>query len=125
VHCVLNMSPLKFCLTFSIYFFLLILIFFFKLCVPKKKNSCFLFYFFFFSILILDVVMSSKWAQCQFCKLIITSVNLWRHIRTQHTPQPPRNCEKCQKTFKNKYSLREHVRMAHEQKQTITLTTTP
>lgn len=58
----------------------------------------------------------SKWSQCQFCKLVITSVNLWRHIRTQHTEQSPRQCEHCQKKFKNKYSLREHVRIAHEQK---------
>lgn len=58
----------------------------------------------------------SKWSQCQFCKLIITTVNLWRHIRTQHTEQSPRQCEHCQKKFKNKYSLREHVRIAHEQK---------
>lgn len=58
----------------------------------------------------------SKWSQCQFCKLVITTVNLWRHIRTQHTEQSPRQCEHCQKKFKNKYSLREHVRIAHEQK---------
>lgn len=58
----------------------------------------------------------NRWSQCQFCKLVITTVNLWRHMRTQHTSQPPRRCEHCKKTFKNKYSLREHVRMAHEQK---------
>ena len=56
----------------------------------------------------------SKWSKCQFCKLVITSVNLWRHIRTQHTEHSPRQCEHCQKKFKNKYSLREHVRIAHE-----------
>lgn len=38
-------------------------------------------------------------------------------MRTQHTNQPKIQCEKCHKTFKNKYSLREHVRMAHENKQ--------
>lgn len=59
---------------------------------------------------------TSKWSQCQFCKLVITTVNLWRHIRTQHTAQAPRECEHCQKKFKNKYSLREHVRIAHEHK---------
>lgn len=59
---------------------------------------------------------NSKWTQCQYCKLVITSVNLWRHVRTQHTSQPPRKCEYCKKTFKNKYSLREHVRISHESK---------
>jgi hypothetical protein len=60
---------------------------------------------------------NSKWTQCQYCKLVITSVNLWRHVRTQHTSQPPRKCDFCKKTFKNKYSLREHVRISHENKQ--------
>ena len=60
---------------------------------------------------------NSKWTQCQYCKLVITSVNLWRHVRTQHTSQPPRKCDYCKKTFKNKYSLREHVRISHESKQ--------
>lgn len=59
---------------------------------------------------------NNKWTECQFCKMVITTVNLWRHIRTQHTPQPPRRCEQCQKNFKNKYSLREHIRISHEQK---------
>lgn len=62
---------------------------------------------------------TSKWTQCQYCKLVITSVNLWRHVRTQHTSQPPRKCEYCKKTFKNKYSLREHVRISHESKQNL------
>ncbi|XP_055711103.1 transcription factor GAGA isoform X1 [Phlebotomus papatasi] len=61
---------------------------------------------------------NTKWSQCQFCKLVITTVNLWRHVRTQHTSQPPRKCEHCQKSFKNKYSLREHIRIAHEYKST-------
>lgn len=65
---------------------------------------------------------NSKWTQCQYCKLVITSVNLWRHVRTQHTSQPPRKCEYCKKTFKNKYSLREHVRISHESKQGATKT---
>lgn len=65
---------------------------------------------FFFLILFLDTSTSSKWSQCQFCKLVITTVNLWRHIRTQHTDQPPLQCEYCQKSFKNKYSKREHIR---------------
>lgn len=60
---------------------------------------------------------NNKWTECQFCKMVITTVNLWRHIRTQHTPQPPRKCDLCQKNFKNKYSLREHIRISHEQKQ--------
>ncbi|XP_063706736.1 zinc finger and BTB domain-containing protein 44-like isoform X4 [Culicoides brevitarsis] len=60
---------------------------------------------------------NSKWTKCSFCKLVITTANLWRHVRTQHTNQPKIQCEKCHKTFKNKYSLREHVRMAHENKQ--------
>lgn len=47
-------------------------------------------------------------------------MNLWRHVRTQHTSQPPRKCEYCKKTFKNKYSLREHVRISHESKQNAT-----
>ncbi|XP_059617172.1 myoneurin isoform X2 [Phlebotomus argentipes] len=59
---------------------------------------------------------NTKWSQCQFCKLVITTVNLWRHVRTQHTSQPPRKCDYCQKSFKNKYSLREHIRIAHEYK---------
>jgi hypothetical protein len=62
---------------------------------------------------------NSKWTQCQYCKLVITSVNLWRHVRTQHTSQPPRKCDYCKKTFKNKYSLREHVRISHESKQQV------
>lgn len=62
---------------------------------------------------------NSKWTQCQYCKLVITSVNLWRHVRTQHTSQPPRKCEYCKKTFKNKYSLREHIRISHENKQNV------
>lgn len=41
-------------------------------------------------------------------------------MRTQHTSQPPRKCEYCKKTFKNKYSLREHVRISHESKQSAT-----
>ncbi|GAB0087083.1 Zinc finger C2H2 superfamily [Sergentomyia squamirostris] len=61
---------------------------------------------------------NTKWSQCQYCKLVITTVNLWRHVRTQHTSQPPRKCEYCQKSFKNKYSLREHIRIAHEYKTT-------
>lgn len=65
---------------------------------------------------------NSKWTQCQYCKLVITSVNLWRHVRTQHTSQPPRKCEYCKKTFKNKYSLREHVRISHESKASATKT---
>lgn len=64
----------------------------------------------------------NKWSQCQFCKVVITTVNLWRHIRTQHTPQPPRDCDHCSKQFKNKYSLREHVRIAHEAKTTMLMT---
>lgn len=63
------------------------------------------------------LILDSKWTQCQYCKLVITSVNLWRHVRTQHTSQPPRKCDYCKKTFKNKYSLREHVRISHENKQ--------
>lgn len=51
--------------------------------------------------------------------MVITTVNLWRHIRTQHTPQPPRKCDLCNKNFKNKYSLREHIRISHEQKVAI------
>ncbi|EDW29713.1 GL14892 [Drosophila persimilis] len=62
---------------------------------------------------------NNKWTECQFCKMVITTVNLWRHIRTQHTPQPPRKCDLCNKNFKNKYSLREHIRISHEQKVTI------
>ncbi|XP_004527403.1 modifier of mdg4 isoform X2 [Ceratitis capitata] len=62
---------------------------------------------------------NNKWTECQFCKMVITTVNLWRHIRTQHTPQPPRKCELCNKNFKNKYSLREHIRISHEQKITV------
>lgn len=82
---------------------------------PKKKFTNKKKRFFF----IIDILPTSKWSQCQFCKLVITTVNLWRHIRTQHTPQPPQRCDYCKKTFKNKYSLREHVRMAHEQKHTL------
>ncbi|XP_055386047.1 transcription factor GAGA-like [Condylostylus longicornis] len=59
----------------------------------------------------------NKWTECSYCKMTITSVNLWRHIRTQHTPEPPKVCEICLKHFKNKYSLREHIRITHEQKQ--------
>ncbi|XP_017048236.1 modifier of mdg4 isoform X2 [Drosophila ficusphila] len=62
---------------------------------------------------------NNKWTECQFCKMVITTVNLWRHIRTQHTPQPPRKCDLCNKNFKNKYSLREHIRISHEQKVAI------
>nr|AAL39568.1 LD13607p [Drosophila melanogaster] len=62
---------------------------------------------------------NNKWTECQFCKMVITTVNLWRHIRTQHTPQPPRKCDMCNKNFKNKYSLREHIRISHEQKVAI------
>lgn len=61
-------------------------------------------------------ISNNKWTECQFCKMVITTVNLWRHIRTQHTPQPPRKCDVCNKNFKNKYSLREHIRISHEQK---------
>lgn len=57
---------------------------------------------------------NTKWSQCSYCKLVITSVNLWRHVRTQHTAQQPQVCQYCQKNFKNKYSLREHIRIAHE-----------
>nr|XP_029734220.1 modifier of mdg4 isoform X4 [Aedes albopictus] len=67
--------------------------------------------------LLQDIVSTNKWSQCQICKLVITSVNLWRHMRTQHTNQEPQKCNRCNKQFKNKYSLREHVRMAHENKQ--------
>ncbi|XP_058443327.1 transcription factor GAGA-like isoform X3 [Malaya genurostris] len=66
--------------------------------------------------LLQDIVSTNKWSQCQICKLVITSVNLWRHMRTQHTNQEPKKCDHCNKQFKNKYSLREHVRMAHENK---------
>lgn len=75
-----------------------------------------------FFLFVLDIP-TSKWSQCQFCKLVITTVNLWRHIRTQHTAQPPRQCDRCQKKFKNKYSLREHVRIAHEQRPATTSAT--
>lgn len=83
----------------------------FKLVLP---NTNFLSMFLF---LLLDIVSTNKWSQCQICKLVITSVNLWRHMRTQHTNQEPQKCNRCNKQFKNKYSLREHVRMAHENKQ--------
>lgn len=79
-----------------------------------KPSSNFLSLFLF---LLLDIVSTNKWSQCQICKLVITSVNLWRHMRTQHTNQEPQKCNRCNKQFKNKYSLREHVRMAHENKQ--------
>ncbi|KFB35984.1 AGAP001073-PA-like protein [Anopheles sinensis] len=49
--------------------------------------------------------------------MVITSGNLWRHMRTQHSRLEPKQCDHCNKQFKNKYSLREHVRMAHETKQ--------
>lgn len=45
-------------------------------------------------------------------------MNLWRHVRTQHTAQQPQECTYCQKNFKNKYSLREHIRIAHEKQTT-------
>ncbi|XP_055594615.1 longitudinals lacking protein, isoforms H/M/V-like isoform X2 [Uranotaenia lowii] len=67
--------------------------------------------------LLQDIVSTNRWSQCQICKLVITTVNLWRHMRTQHTNQEPKKCDRCSKQFKNKYSLREHVRMAHEIKQ--------
>lgn len=75
-------------------------------------STSFVVHFLFVCVLILDTSTSasSKWSQCQFCKLVITTVNLWRHIRTQHTDQPPLQCEYCQKSFKNKYSKREHIR---------------
>lgn len=65
---------------------------------------------------------NTKWSQCSFCKLVITSVNLWRHVRTQHTAQQPQECTYCQKNFKNKYSLREHIRIAHEKQTTGAVT---
>ncbi|EDS37169.1 conserved hypothetical protein [Culex quinquefasciatus] len=71
----------------------------------------------------MNIVSSNKWSQCQICKLVITSVNLWRHMRTQHTNQEPKRCNRCNKKFKNKYSLREHVRMAHENKTSPTAST--
>lgn len=95
-------------------------------CFPKKTNTCpsfhlFLPHFLFPILVVLRARESpdgplNKWSQCQFCNVVITTVNLWRHIRTQHTPQPPRQCDHCSKQFKNKYSLREHVRIAHESK---------
>lgn len=85
----------------------------YKICLQTNLQTKKRFFF------IIDLPTSQKWSQCQFCKLVITTVNLWRHIRTQHTPQPPQRCNYCKKTFKNKYSLREHVRMAHEQKHTV------
>ena len=72
--------------------------------------------FFIFPFCIFLDLPNNKWTECQFCKMVITTVNLWRHIRTQHTPQPPRKCELYNKNFKNKYSLREHIRISHEQK---------
>lgn len=94
--------------------------------VPIKVFSCssFSFTLFFLSFLFLIHLIraadgsNTKWTQCSFCKLVITSVNLWRHVRTQHTAQQPQCCIYCQKNFKNKYSLREHIRIAHE-KQTL------
>lgn len=81
--------------------------------VFRMISNWFLCVFLICCVFILDTSASSKWSQCQFCKLVITTVNLWRHIRTQHTDQPPLQCEYCQKSFKNKYSKREHIRKSH------------
>lgn len=50
---------------------------------------------------------------CPYCNVRISSGNLRRHIRTQHTAFPTVVCNFCSRTFKNKYSLREHVRISH------------
>nr|XP_049462745.1 modifier of mdg4-like isoform X1 [Anopheles coluzzii] len=64
-----------------------------------------------------DIVSENKWSRCKICRLVITASNLWRHVRTQHSRLEPKRCEHCKKQFKNKYSLREHVRITHESKQ--------
>uniref|UniRef100_A0A182MZT4 C2H2-type domain-containing protein n=1 Tax=Anopheles dirus TaxID=7168 RepID=A0A182MZT4_9DIPT len=64
-----------------------------------------------------NVVSENKWSRCKICRLVITASNLWRHMRTQHSRLEPKRCEQCNKQFKNKYSLREHVRITHELKQ--------
>uniref|UniRef100_A0A182FJB0 Uncharacterized protein n=1 Tax=Anopheles albimanus TaxID=7167 RepID=A0A182FJB0_ANOAL len=57
---------------------------------------------------------SSKRSMCRICSAIMTTSNLWRHERTQHSMPSPKKCIICNKAFKNKYSLREHHRMTHE-----------
>ncbi|XP_049291965.1 protein abrupt-like isoform X3 [Anopheles funestus] len=64
-----------------------------------------------------DIDSDNKWARCKVCRLLITASNLWRHVRTQHSRLEPKRCDHCNKQFKNKYSLREHVRITHESKQ--------
>ncbi|EGK97318.1 AGAP001073-PB [Anopheles gambiae str. PEST] len=67
--------------------------------------------------IVTDIVSENKWSRCKICRLVITASNLWRHVRTQHSRLEPKRCEHCKKQFKNKYSLREHVRITHESKQ--------
>ncbi|KNC28653.1 Broad-complex core protein isoforms 1/2/3/4/5 [Lucilia cuprina] len=59
---------------------------------------------------------NNKWTECQFCKMVITTVNLWRHIRTQHTPQPPRKfllCKICKRKLNSPNALRRHIASKH------------
>ncbi|XP_075214440.1 uncharacterized protein LOC142320486 isoform X6 [Lycorma delicatula] len=51
--------------------------------------------------------------QCPYCEIQISSGNLRRHIRTQHTHLPTAKCHYCLRIFKHKYSLREHIRVSH------------
>jgi len=52
--------------------------------------------------------------RCPSCQMIMLKKNLSRHIRDQHSSDRPRsNCPICQKSYKTKDWLKDHIRRGH------------
>ena len=51
--------------------------------------------------------------QCLHCGVAIRKKNIHRHIAAKHTQTEPSVCTVCNRTFKSKWSLKEHERTAH------------
>ena len=51
--------------------------------------------------------------QCLYCGVAIRKKNIHRHIAVKHTQSQPSVCSLCNRTFKSKWSLKEHERTAH------------
>jgi len=56
---------------------------------------------------------SPDMVQCLQCGIAIRRKNIHRHIAVKHTETEPSVCTACNRTFKTKWSLKEHERRAH------------
>ena len=61
-------------------------------------------------------MLSHNWStvKCKTCDMgFKIKMNLYTHIRTQHTAEEPVRCRSCNKEFKNKIYLSKHFRSLH------------